>query len=67
MTVNEYKETACATAGAVEEDMEVDSEPTLQAPVAQDSENLLGRVLAGKRNQQFNAYQSVFCNRGGYK
>lgn len=50
MTVNDYKETACATAGAVEEDMEVESDPTLQAPIAQDSENLLGRVLAGKRN-----------------
>lgn len=51
MTVNDYKETACATAGAVEEDMEVESEPTLQAPVAQDSENLLGRVLAGKKSK----------------
>lgn len=49
MTVNDYKETACATAGAVEEDMEVDTETTLQAPVVpQDSEHLLGRVLAGK-------------------
>lgn len=47
MTVNDYKETACATAGAVEEDMEVD---TLQAPTPQDSEHLLGRVLAGNKH-----------------
>lgn len=47
MTVNEYKETACATAGPVE-DMEVD--PVLQSHQQQpppDNENLLGRVLAG--------------------
>lgn len=48
MTVNDYKETACATAGPVE-DMEVESDSVLQTgPVApQDNENLLGRVLAG--------------------
>lgn len=52
MTVNDYKETACATAtGSVEEDMEVETEPTLQTPAPQqDSENLLGRVLAGKKH-----------------
>lgn len=47
MTVNEYKETACATAGPVE-DMEVEGEPILNTTSpAHDSENLLGRVLAG--------------------
>ncbi|RZB40803.1 hypothetical protein BDFB_007971 [Asbolus verrucosus] len=45
MTVNDYKETACATAG--QEDMEVDS--VIQPQQVQDSENLLGRVLAGQR------------------
>lgn len=44
MTVNDYKETACVTAGHLE-DVEMEQEPILQPP--QDSENLLGRVLAG--------------------
>lgn len=45
MTVNEYKETACATP----DDVDADGVSALQnAP--QDSENLLGRVLAGKLN-----------------
>ncbi|CAH1374692.1 unnamed protein product [Tenebrio molitor] len=44
MTVNEYKETACATAN--QDDMEVD--PAIQPQHIADSENLLGRVLAGK-------------------
>lgn len=38
MTVNEYKETACATPDDVDAGQ---AQP-------QDSENLLGRVLAGK-------------------
>lgn len=43
MTVNEYKETACATP----DDVDADGVSALQnAP--QDSENLLGRVLAGE-------------------
>jgi hypothetical protein len=42
MTVNEYKETACATAN--QDDMEVD--PAIQPQHIADSENLLGRVLA---------------------
>lgn len=49
MTVNDYKETACATAGPVE-DMEIESGgPILNTSSSQpnDSENLLGRVLAG--------------------
>lgn len=51
MTVNEYKETACATAGPVE-DMETDHGPVLNTspPPAHDSEHLLGRVLAGRLN-----------------
>lgn len=49
MTVNDYKETACVTAGPVE-DMEVETDTVLlqPGPHAQDNENLLGRVLAGK-------------------
>lgn len=48
MTVNDYKETACATAGPIE-DMEVDNDSVLQTgpPPQDNSENLLGRVLAG--------------------
>lgn len=42
MTVNEYKETACATP----EDVDADTDVVQNAP--QDSENLLGRVLAGE-------------------
>lgn len=50
MTVNDYKETACATVGPVE-DVENEGEAVLQPPPAhQDSENLLGRVLAGNLN-----------------
>ncbi|GJQ75706.1 hypothetical protein Trydic_g17778 [Trypoxylus dichotomus] len=51
MTVNDYKETACATAG-VNEDVEIESDHVLQTNSAsqnqqqQDSEHLLGRVLA---------------------
>ncbi|CAG9817098.1 unnamed protein product [Phaedon cochleariae] len=44
MTVNEYKETNCATAGPVEE-MEVE-ENLVQNPQDGENENLLGRVLA---------------------
>lgn len=43
MTVNDFKETTCATAG--HEDMDADA--LIQPPQAADSENLLGRVLAG--------------------
>lgn len=67
MTVNDYKETACATAGAVEEDVEVDTEATLQPPQPADSENLLGRVLAGKVSiVYFNPQQNLvrFVSRG---
>lgn len=47
MTVNDYKETACATAGPIE-DMEVEGgQNVLNTPAAPDSEHLLGRVLAG--------------------
>lgn len=50
MTVNDYKETACATAGPVE-DMEIEGGGpvlnTSSASPTHDSENLLGRVLAG--------------------
>nr|XP_008197844.1 PREDICTED: ecdysone-inducible protein E75 isoform X2 [Tribolium castaneum] len=42
MTVNDFKETTCATAG--HEDMDADA--LIQPPQAADSENLLGRVLA---------------------
>lgn len=48
MTVNEYRETACATAGSMDDaDME---ENVIPIPPHQESENenLLGRVLAGK-------------------
>ncbi|KAK9729581.1 hypothetical protein QE152_g15852 [Popillia japonica] len=51
MTVNDYKETACVTAG-VNEDVEIESDHILQTNNAshsqqqQDSEHLLGRVLA---------------------
>lgn len=53
MTVNEFKETTCATAGPVDK-MELKVEEVIQ-PLAQhllplvahDSEVLLGRVLAG--------------------
>lgn len=41
MTVNEYKETACATPD------DLDADVVQNAP--QDSENLLGRVLAGEK------------------
>ncbi|CAH0554388.1 unnamed protein product [Brassicogethes aeneus] len=44
MTVNDYRETACATAGHNEE-MEVETDQVLN-PAPQDLENLLGRVLA---------------------
>lgn len=44
MTVNEYKETACATP----EDVDADGVSALQNAPHQDSENLLGRVLAGE-------------------
>lgn len=53
MTVNDYKETACVTAG-VNEDVEIESDHILQTNNAshsqqqQDSEHLLGRVLAGE-------------------
>ena len=52
MTVNDYKEIACATAdvneGDEEEDVETEGESALNAPTpTPDSENLLGRVLAG--------------------
>ncbi|KAG5884329.1 hypothetical protein JTB14_027659 [Gonioctena quinquepunctata] len=49
MTVNEYKETTCATAGQVE-DMEIEENmvPVHQQPSQEgENENLLGRVLAG--------------------
>lgn len=49
MTVNDYKETACATVGQVEE-MEHEGEAVVQPPPVQDSENLLGRVLAGNHH-----------------
>lgn len=49
MTVNEYRETACATAGPVE-DMEIEENIVPvppQPPQEGENENLLGRVLAG--------------------
>lgn len=48
MTVNEYKETTCATAGQVE-DMEVEENilPIVHQSQEGENENLLGRVLAG--------------------
>lgn len=49
MTVNDYKEKACVTAGVNEE---IESDQILQTTHTnhhnQDSEHLLGRVLAGK-------------------
>lgn len=48
MTVNEYRETACATAGSNDEaEME---ENVIRIPPQQEAENenLLGRVLAGE-------------------
>lgn len=46
MTVNDFKETTCAT--ATREEMEaVEHHPHVGGMV--DSENLLGRVLAGKK------------------
>lgn len=55
MTVNEYKETACATAGPVE-DMEVEENIiNFQQPNPEnENENLLGKVLAG-----INLYLSI--------
>lgn len=55
MTVNEYKETACATAGSIE-DVEIE-ENVIPIPQQQEAENenLLGRVLAG----EFCFYQSL--------
>lgn len=52
MTVNDYRETACVTAG-VNEDTEIESDHVLQTNTQQsqqqqDSEHLLGRVLAGE-------------------
>lgn len=48
MTVNEFRETACATVQPVVEDMEVEGEVVI-GPYQQDSEeNLLGRVLSGE-------------------
>lgn len=48
MTVNEYRETACATAGSIE-DGEIE-ENVIPIPQQQEAENenLLGRVLAGE-------------------
>lgn len=42
MTVNDFKETSCATA---QDELEMD---VVVQPPPPDSENLLGRVLAGK-------------------
>lgn len=49
MTVNEYKETTCATAGSIE-DVEIE-ENVIRIPSQQEveNENLLGRVLAGEK------------------
>lgn len=48
MTVNEYRETSCATAGSVDDvEMEENVIPIPQQQEA-ENENLLGRVLAGK-------------------
>ena len=50
MTVNDFKETACATVQPVVEDMEVEGEVVI-GPTSQDQqdheEHLLCRVLAG--------------------
>lgn len=48
MTVNEYRETACATAGNID-DVEME-ENVIPIPPQQEAENenLLGRVLAGE-------------------
>lgn len=48
MTVNEYRETACATAGSID-DAEIE-ENVIRIPPQQEAENenLLGRVLAGE-------------------
>lgn len=52
MTVNDYKETSCASAGPVEDLMklELKFEGEIALPVVplDTSENLLGRVLEGK-------------------
>lgn len=48
MTVNEYRETPCATAGSIEDvDMEENVIPIPQHQEA-ENENLLGRVLEGE-------------------
>lgn len=44
MTVKDYKETACATASVIDDDIELIPN---QNGNQQDSEHLLGRVLAG--------------------
>lgn len=46
MTVNDFKETACATVQPIVEDMEVEGEVVIGS--YDHEENLLGRVLAGK-------------------
>lgn len=55
MTVNEYKETTCATAGPVE-DMEVEENilPIVHQNPEGENENLLGRVLAGNLKKSIN-------------
>lgn len=58
MTVNEYRETACATAGSID-DAEME-ENVIRIPPQQEpenGENLLGRVLAGKI-----FHIIIFCN-----
>ncbi|CAH1957637.1 unnamed protein product [Acanthoscelides obtectus] len=50
MTVNEYKEATCATAGA-QDDMEIEENVVVAEHHQNEAEgeNLLGRVLAGVR------------------
>lgn len=56
MTVNEYRETACATAGSID-DAEIE-ENVIRIPPQQEAENenLLGRVLAGEFNNITNKF-----------
>lgn len=46
MTVNDFKETACATVQPIVEDMEVEGEVVIGS--YDHEEHLLGRVLAGE-------------------
>lgn len=56
MTVNDFKETSCASAGKVKDLMRLevkydDGGATPVVPTPECGENLLGKVLEGKKNQ----------------